>query len=236
VLQVRLDPKYLGREFTPDGRWLLAGRADDSFDVLPIDHPGVVRHVPVGVPPHDLVVSPDGHWAAAINATNPIVRFANLDTARVERRMELPAGESVQVLAWNPDGDLLQVCSEMQIFIGRFDRYRTPVKRLVKEDHGILGLAFSPDSSWILSSGYNGRSRIWDWSSETPLAEYAGAGAAIQWSPDGRWIAWKDEFQWELLRFDPPTGWSVIPEVPPDVPSEANAGPAVVRFHPLGDR
>ena len=236
VLQVRLDPKYLGREFTPDGRWLLAGRADDSFDVLPIDHPGRVRHVPVGVPPHDLVVSPDGHWAAAINATNPIVRFANLDTARVERWMELPAGESVQVLAWNSDGDLLQVCSEMQIFIGRFDRYRTPVKRLVKEDHGILGLAFSPDSSWILSSGYNGRSRIWDWSSETPLAEYAGAGAAIQWSPDGRWIAWKDEFQWELLRFDPPTGWSVIPEVPPDVPSEANAGPAVVRFHPAGDR
>ena len=236
VLQVRLDPKYLGREFTPDGRWLLAGRADDSFDVLPIDHPGVVRHVPVGVPPHDLVVSPDGHWAAAINATNPIVRFANLDSARVERWMELPAGESVQVLAWNPDGDLLQVCSEMQIFIGRFDRYRTPVKRLVKEDHGILGLAFSPDSSWILSSGYNGRSRIWDWSSETPLAEYAGAGAAIQWSPDGRWIAWKDEFQWELLRFDPPTGWSVIPEVPPDVPSEASAGPAVVRFHPAGDR
>ena len=236
VLQVRLDPKYLGREFTPDGRWLLAGRADDSFDVLPIDHPGVVRHVPVGVPPHDLVVSPDGHWAAAINATNPIVRFANLDSARVERWMELPAGESVQVLAWNSDGDLLQVCSEMQIFIGRFDRYRTPVKRLVKEDHGILGLAFSPDSSWILSSGYNGRSRIWDWSSETPLAEYAGAGAAIQWSPDGRWIAWKDEFQWELLRFDPPTGWSVIPEVPPDVPSEANAGPAVVRFHPAGDR
>ena len=236
VLQVRLDPKYLGREFTPAGRWVLAGRADDSFDLLPIDHPGVVRHVPVGVPPHDLVVSPDGHWAAAINATNPIVRFANLDTARVERRMELPAGESVQVLAWNPDGDLLQVCSEMQIFIGRFDRYRTPVKRLVKEDHGILGLAFSPDSSWILSSGYNGRSRIWDWSSETPLAEYAGAGAAIQWSPDGRWIAWKDEFQWELLRFDPPTGWSVIPEVPPDVPSEANAGPAVVRFHPAGDR
>ena len=173
---------------------------------------------------------------AAINATNPIVRFANLDSARVERWMELPAGESVQVLAWNPDGDLLQVCSEMQIFIGRFDRYRTPVKRLVKEDHGILGLAFSPDSSWILSSGYNGRSRIWDWSSETPLAEYAGAGAAIQWSPDGRWIAWKDEFQWELLRFDPPTGWSVIPEVPPDVPSEASAGPAVVRFHPAGDR
>ena len=99
VLQVRLDPKYLGREFTPDGRWLLAGRADDSFDLMPIAHPGAVRHVPVGVPPHDLVVSPDGHWAAAINATNPIVRFANLDSARVERRMELPASESVQVLA-----------------------------------------------------------------------------------------------------------------------------------------
>jgi serine/threonine protein kinase/WD40 repeat protein len=236
VLQVRLDPKYLGREFTPDGRWLLAGRADDSFDLLPIDHPGAVRHVPVGVPPHDLVVSPDGHWAAAINATNPIVRFANLDSARVERKLELPASESAQVLAWNSDGDLLQVCSEMQIFVGRFDRHQVPVKRLVKEDHGILGIAFSPDSAWVLSTGYNGRSRLWDWSSETPLAEYAGAGTAIQWSPDGRWIAWKDEFQWELIRFDPPTGWSVIPEVPPDAPSEASAGPAVVRFHPAGDR
>jgi serine/threonine protein kinase/WD40 repeat protein len=236
VLQVRLDPKYLGREFTPDGRWLLAGRADDSFDLLPIAHAGPARRVPVGVPPHDLVVSPDGRWAAAINATNPLVRFASLDRARVEKHLELPAGESVQVLAWNPEGDLIQVCSEMQVFLARFDRPQTPVKRMVKEDHGILGLAFSPDSAWILSSGYNGRSRIWDWSSETPLAEYAGAGAAIQWSPDGRWVAWKDEFQWELLRFDPPTGWSRIPEVPPESSSEANAGPSVVRFHPAGDR
>lgn len=170
------------------------------------------------------MVSPDGHWAAAINATNPMVRFANLDSARVERKMELPASESVQVLAWNSDGDLLQVCSEMQIFIGRFDRHQIPVKRLVKEDHGIFGISFSPDSAWVLSTGYNGRSRLWDWSSETPLAEYAGAGTAIQWSPDGRWIAWKDEFQWELIRFDPPTGWSVIPEVPPTLlPKPAQA-------------
>lgn len=235
-LEVRLDPKYLGREFTPDGRWLLAGRADGSFDQLPIGHAGPARRVSVGVPPHDLVVSPDGRWAAAINATNPIVRFASLERGRVERRLELPVGESVQVLGWNPEGDLLQVSSEMQVFVGRFDRSQAPVKRLVKEDHGILGLAFSPDSAWILSSGYNGRSRIWDWSSETPLAEYAGAGALIQWSPDGRWIAWKDESRWELLRFDPPTGWAILPEVPPDAPSETNAGPAVVRFHPAGDR
>ena len=236
VLQVRLDPKYLGREFTPDGRWLLAGRADDSFDLLPIAHPGPAHRIPVGVPPHDLVVSPDGRWAAAINATNPVVRFASLERTRVERTLELPPGETVQVLAWNPEGDLVQVCSEMQVFLARFDRPKAPVKRWVKEDHGILGLAFSPDSAWILTSGYNGRSRIWDWSSETPLAEYAGAGAAIQWSPDGRWIAWKDEFQWELLRFDPPTGWARIPEAPPESSSEANAGPAVVRFHPAGDR
>ena len=236
VLQVRLDPKYLGREFTPDGRWLLAGRADDAFDLLPIGHPGPAHRIPVGVPPHDLVVSPDGRWVAAINATNPVVRFASIDRGRVERQLALPDGESVQVLAWNPEGDLLLTCSEMQVFIGRFDAPGSPVKRLVKEDHPILGLAFSPDSAWILSSGYNGRSRIWDWSSETPLAEYAGSGGVIQWSPDGRWIAWRDESQWELLRFDPPIGWSRIPEVPPANPSEATAGPAVVRFHPAGDR
>lgn len=236
VLQVRIDPKYLGREFTPDGRWLLAGRADESFDLLPIGHPGPARRVPVGVPPHDLVVKADGRWVAAINATNPMVRFANLDTARVERRMELPPGETVQMLGWNSDGDLVQSSSEMQIFIGRFDRPQIPMKRLVKEDHQILGIAFSPDSAWVLSTGYNGRSRIWDWSSETAVSEHAGAGTAIQWSPDGRWIAWKDEFQWELIRFDPPKGWSVIPEVPPAVASETNAGPAVVRFHPAGDR
>ena len=235
-LSVRLDPKYLGREFTPDGRWLLAGRADHAFDLLPIGHPGPARRVPVGVPPHDLVVSPDGLWAAVINATNPVVRFASLDRARVERHLELPPGESVQVLAWNPEGDLLQVSSEMQVFVGRFDRARTPVKRLVKEDHGILGLAISPDSSWVVTTGYNGRSRVWDWSSETVLVEHAGAGAAVQWSPDGRWIAWRDDAQWELLRFDPPTGWSVLPSLPPDLPSETNAGPAVVRFHPAGDR
>ena len=236
MLQVRIDPKYLGREFTPDGRWLLAGRADESLDLLPIGHPGPARRIAVGVPPHDFVVKSDGRWAAVINATNPIVRFAHLDSARVERRIELPPGEAVQMLGWNSEGDLVQTSSEMQIFIGRFDRPQIPVKRLVKEDHQIFGIAFSPDSSWVLSTGYNGRSRIWDWSSEMAVSEYAGAGTAIQWSPDGRWIAWKDEFQWELIRFDPPTGWSVVPEVPPAVASETNAGPAVVRFHPAGDR
>lgn len=236
VLRVRIDPKYLGREFTPDGRWLLAGRADDSFDVLPIGHPGPAGRVQVGVPPHDLVVKADGGWVAVINATNPTVRFARLDSARVERRMELPPGETVQMLGWNPDGDLVQTSSEMQIFIGRFDGPQIPTKRLVKEDHQVFGIAFSPDSSWVLSTGYNGRSRIWDWSSETAVAEHAGAGTAIQWSPDGRWIAWKDEFRWELIRFDPPAGWSVVPEAPPPIVSETNAGPAVVRFHPAGDR
>jgi WD40 repeat protein len=236
VLQVRIDPKYLGREFTPDGRWLLAGRADGAFDLLPIGHPGPARRVPVGVPPHDLVVRADGRWVAAINSTNSIVRFAHLDSARVERRWELPPGETVQMLGWNSEGDLVHAASEMQIFIGGFDRHPIQAKRLVKEDHGIFGVAFSPDSAWVLSTGYNGRSRIWDWSSETALSEYAGAGTAIQWSPDGRWIAWKDEFQWELIRFEPPTGWSVIPEVPPEIASEATAGPSVVRFHPAGDR
>ncbi|MFM7804893.1 MAG: WD40 repeat domain-containing serine/threonine protein kinase [Verrucomicrobiota bacterium] len=235
-LSFRLDPKYLGREFTPDGRWLLAGRADHAFDLLPIGHPGPARRVPVGVPPHDLVVSPDGLWVAVINATNPVVRFASLERARVERHLELPPGESVQVLAWNPEGDLLQVASEMQVFVARFDRPAAPVKRLVKEDHGLLGLAVSPDSAWTLTTGYNGRSRVWDWSSETVLAEHAAAGAAVQWSPDGRWIAWRDDAQWELLRFDPPTGWSVLPALPPTLPTETNAGPAVVRFHPAGDR
>ena len=130
---------------------MLAGRADDAFDLLPIGHPGPAHRIPVGVPPHDLVVSPDGRWVAAINATNPVVRFASIDRGRVERQLALPDGESVQVLAWNPEGDLLLTCSEMQVFIGRFDAPGSPVKRLVKEDHPILGLAFSPDSAWILS-------------------------------------------------------------------------------------
>lgn len=232
VAQVRLDPIWMARDFTRDGRWLAVGRNDRSGELIPLGHDAPHRRIPIGLMMDGFVASPDGRWLAAHDSDTNQIALVDLTRDSVVHRLLLPPGEQARHVVWSSDGSLIATASDFQTFIWRVNRPERPVKVLGRHERVMYGVAFSPDSTWLLTAARDRQARIWNWATGTLLAEHRGYGVGIFWSPDGRWIAWRNPEVFELLEFTPPTGWTVCSEPPPEVESDANIGPSAAAYSP----
>ena len=129
------------------------------------------------------------------------------------------------------DGSWLKICptGAYELWLGtrdvRFVDLSDGERRRREAHRGIAkGLNFSPDGRLLLTSGSDGRSRVWDAAQATEL--YSFPGSLSQFSPDGRLLAsWNDS-----LRFwDSATGDQLTT-------TECGFFPNVVRFDPHGNR
>jgi serine/threonine protein kinase/WD40 repeat protein len=232
LTQVRLDPIWMARDFTRDGRWLAVGRNDRSGELIPLGHDAPRRHIPIGLMMDGFVASPDGRWIAAHDSDTNQVALVDLTKDAVVHRILLPPGEQARHVVWSSDSSLLATASDFQTYIWRVDAPDRPVKVLGRHERVMYGVVFSPESAWLLTAARDRQARIWNWSTGTVLAEHRGYGVGIFWSPDGRWIGWRNPELFELLEFTPPTGWTVCHEPPPEVESDSNIGPSAAAFSP----
>lgn len=142
-------------------------------------------------------VSPNGALAAVATADWTIELVRLPDGVRVWSR---PAGSIVNTIAWSRGGELLAVGprgATIQVLragggqLVRELRGHVPPTSSRSTNHGVQGLAFSPDGRMLASVADDGSARLWSLADGSARILYQGGNAlkAVAWSPDGRLVA-----------------------------------------------
>ncbi len=170
--------------FSPDSRRIALARANGDLLVydLATGRPGRRWHVPN---PGPLVFRFDAARIAVLsNENRPTCRILETETGRLVRSIPLRAnGEGV---AWSPDGSTLSTpCTDRRIYVWDAD---TGTRRAALEGHigGGLCSAFHPAGTLLASSGWEGRTWLWDPVLGRPWFNLPGGSRAPIFGQDGR--------------------------------------------------
>jgi tRNA A-37 threonylcarbamoyl transferase component Bud32/Tol biopolymer transport system component len=234
-------------DLSPDGKTLLfyewgeAVGASATVFIRKTDSADAVR-LGEGKP---LALSPDGHWALALQEKTP-QQLVLLPTGTGEART-LPRGPIVEYLdwaAWAADGRRI-------VFAGREagDVLRTYVQyvdggdpRPVTPD-GFVGLLLSPDSQRIVAVDRYGEyyvCSIDEQGEPTPLAGYRDGDVPLQWSADGRFLFVREAGNLVLrihklaLASGSREFWKELSAPDPAVLTDIGSDPGQVRIAPDG--
>jgi hypothetical protein len=100
-------------------------------------------------------------------------------------------GESINDIAYSPDGELLAVASGSGIWL--YDTVtHQEVTRLVFHNNSVYSISFSPDGKTLASGDSGGIVSLWDVATGTLLwsgSEHHGKRASVSFRPDGKTLA-----------------------------------------------
>ncbi len=172
-----------GLAFHPDGRRWLMRRADGSVTICDLEAPRQKPLLLTSLQPSPgfLAFDPTGNRLAAIVSG----RVQILDAKTGKLLSSIPEPQAVQSLAWHPGGNYLAlVCSHHEIHIR--DLKRVKLLSVLKGCRGGgIHLAFTPDGERLLSSGWEGVVRVWDWRTGRHLLQLTG-DSNLSFRSDGR--------------------------------------------------
>ncbi|WZO99343.1 protein kinase [Isosphaeraceae bacterium EP7] len=171
--------------FSPDGRWLASGSWDGTACLwdgatgepcAALPHPGIVS---------SLAYSPDGTRLVSESYGDRRLRIWDAATARVHKEIPDPAG-SLPFVTASPDGSR--------------DSTSPRVLRELIQDMVIV----SPDGRRAAATAYDHKAKfhlgVRDLASGERL--FAAEGAALAYSPDGRWLAVRAADETTVLLLD----------------------------------
>lgn len=213
-------------DFSPDGRWLLAGKLDGIW----------LYETETGRPlAHSAGTEAKSAWFDAsgrsviASGTEGITRWAVSAVAG-------PAGQAVPALGppqrepldaelspqkSQPDTlrrALAAVACPDAAMVWRVTGQPAPI---LFRDPGYRSLAYaavSPDGRWLATGTWHGKgSRVWDVRTRQPARDFGGRSATVGFSPDGRWLllAASDKYQ-----FVEAGSWRPGPSIPRDALGE----------------
>ena len=136
---------------------------------------------------NNAVFSPDGKRLVSVDAGGEVI-FADC-----RKRLVLghyPAHQdNGRATAWSPDGQLVATGAENVIL---WDA--ATMRKIATLEHKsyVWGLAFSPDSHWLVSTHGDGAVLVWDMVERrlaASLNEHSGQVGAVAFAPDGKRVA-----------------------------------------------
>jgi WD40 repeat protein len=168
ILQTGHSVGVTNAAFSPDGHFVITGATDNAARLWEVSTGREIRRF-VGEIAEALAYSPDGRMVA-IGYADKSVRLWDVETGAEIRRIETDQKGLIQSLAYSPDGRLLATTGL------EFDEKKGPdtivhlwdvatgkeAQRFTGHTDNILAVAFSPDSRFVLSGGWDGSAHLWD--------------------------------------------------------------------------
>jgi WD40 repeat protein/DNA-binding SARP family transcriptional activator len=212
--------------FDADGVLVAAAWGDGTVRVLDVSTGRVVTTVPMQ-DVYDAALSPEGNLLAVASHHLGGDGFVfDVKTGRRVFRLDAPDccnGASLSAVSWSPDGSYLAVGGEGATHV--WDVRTERLLQTLVQDGYVPGLAWSRDSSRLVTGGSDGTARVWEirdafvrqlWS--FPARETNSWIVGVAFSPDGTRVMASDEGNsvvkiWDLGQ----TGdaeWANLP--PPD--------------------
>jgi eukaryotic-like serine/threonine-protein kinase len=152
--------------FTPDSQTVAVGDTN-LIHVHDLSSGRQTRTIPLEVVPSLLCIDPTGTKLALCGDKSSQARIIALDTCEVLHRLE--HGGQVAWLSWSPDGQLLAcACLDSRVHLWNA---RTGETNAVLEGHssGVVGVVFNRRGDLLLSSSWDGTTRLWDPVTREPL-------------------------------------------------------------------
>jgi WD40 repeat protein/serine/threonine protein kinase len=187
------DPEFFAVAFSPDGRFLVVGRANGTLQVWDtrtreVGTLGTHRRAIRGV-----VFSPDGLHLASASTDGEVNLW---DATRLDREQEASAKVRGRVhgptlnLAFSPDSNRLATGGEENT-VKIWDVQTGREQHSLPGHHGdIYAVAFSRDGRWLASAGEDSTLRVWDRQNNYTLARtlrgHTGLVSSVAFSRDGR--------------------------------------------------
>jgi serine/threonine protein kinase/WD40 repeat protein len=208
VLYDRVDN---GTVFHPDSQHIVMGQVDRSMGLYKLPElkvvstwrpysttPPVPRQFKVGVIPKAfdpsgkrLVVIIDGH-AHLLDLTDPDATYKPLLHDAL-----------CECVTWHPNGRFVAfVLSTSSLVILDVEKNRWVGNPMRVSTHGEIEAGFTPDGELLVTWGWDGAVRVWQYQTATLLLQYPGANN-VQFGRDGRCIFWDNQ---HLVRADFVTG------------------------------
>jgi WD40 repeat protein/serine/threonine protein kinase len=204
--------------FSQDRRLLAIGCEDGSITVIKTDPLEEVRTLEAHTAEISGLAFGDGDGRLASTGDDLIVKVWDLRTGQEALALDIVTRRA-NSLAFSPDGHRLAVGAAdgaVQILDG------TPLagpgdagQAHTLEGHGdaVVGLAYSPDSRWIVSASRDGTAKVWDAGTGREVLTFSGHRSAltgVAWQPRGGRVV---SASWDGTArvWDPATGVEVLP-------------------------
>jgi len=174
-----------GMDFSPDSRQFVLGQSDGLITVYDLVTGKPPRQLPVGLPGAQLVVSSQQQFAISCNST---VEIRDINTGEVTATLPHPA--PVNNLGWHPNGKMLAVaCDNLKVY--GWDLIAAK-QVFVLEGFRNYGNApaFSHTGDLLATTGWEGKTRLWDTQTGRQLFSTTGVGSIIpRFSADDRFLS-----------------------------------------------